>query len=604
MASTDESPSVNVPIVSIIGEHRFVAYHPRESLSLRSPRKASYVTIISVPKVVSEAWLANILKAYRADDVFHDQFLRGLVLVSTTPSIIITDEAHSLLRIYGNEWIEIWNSYSTERLPAEGPYWTNRTQLFQIFRLYDDAQGAFVSGIVPKDEIVYQEIRLGAAYPGKLAIAVPSRFHSTEIDRKPLAGWRIGVKDIFEINGIHTSLCNWAYWSSHPSATATAGCIRRLLEAGASIVGTTKLASFAATEEPLECIDFQAPWNPRADGHQSPAGSSSGSGVAIASYPWLDIAIGSDTSGSGRRPGHWNGCFAMRSSHGVLPVDGYIPSFRRFDVPTFFGRDLEICGQFAEHWYCHELPHSPPLPPAIIYPTDYMALIHNKEQLRLIDGFVTDLEQSLGVKHEEVSFNEVWGRAPPLEAHGQSLQDYMRDACRDSFFYDDYHSFDQFRNDYWDRYAKLPYISPPVRRQWELSSTISLQARNEAIDRLELYREWFSKTILRPDTHRTLIIIPIENMSPRYRDEAVSNFVPVGVPMLFLSPILKAPELTIPIGETEYNSKVSGRIEKLPVGISVMAPPGLDRELFTCALKCLKDSGRPSCVHNGKNMFE
>lgn len=55
------------------------------------------------------------------------------------------------------------------------------------------------------------------------------------------------------------------------------------------------MASFAATEEPVECVDFQAPWNPRADGYQSPAGSSSGSGAAIASYDWLDIAIGSDS---------------------------------------------------------------------------------------------------------------------------------------------------------------------------------------------------------------------------------------------------------------------------------------------------------------------
>jgi hypothetical protein len=30
-------------------------------------------------------------------------------------------------------------------------------------------------------------------------------------------------------------------------------------------------------------------------------------------------------SGSGRR---WNGCIAMRPTHGVLPYEGYIPSFR------------------------------------------------------------------------------------------------------------------------------------------------------------------------------------------------------------------------------------------------------------------------------------
>jgi len=81
----------------------------------------------------------------------------------------------------------------------------------------------------------------------------------------------------------------------YPPATKSAGCIKLLTQAGANIVGITKLASFAATEEPLECIDFQAPWNPRADGYQSPAGSSSGSGAAIAAYLWLDIAIGSDS---------------------------------------------------------------------------------------------------------------------------------------------------------------------------------------------------------------------------------------------------------------------------------------------------------------------
>lgn len=173
-----------------------------------------------------------------------------------------------------------------------------------------------------------------------------SRLRDKTTTAVPLAGWRVAVKEIFQIEGIRTSLCNRAYYELYPPATKTAACIEVLRHLGASIVGTTKLASFAATEEPIECVDFQAPWNPRADGYQSPAGSSSGSGAAIASYPWLDIAIGSDSkssqansqwhlssdessaSGSGRRPGHWNGCYAMRPTHGILPVDGYIPSFR------------------------------------------------------------------------------------------------------------------------------------------------------------------------------------------------------------------------------------------------------------------------------------
>lgn len=128
-----------------------------------------------------------------------------------------------------------------------------------------------------------------------MAIAVPSRIRSQPSSDHPLSGLRIAVKDIFQIQGIRISASNLAYYELYPPASKTATSIDLLYQAGAMILGTTKLASFAATEEPLECVDFQAPWNPRGDGYQSPAGSSSGSGAAIAAYPWLDISIGSDS---------------------------------------------------------------------------------------------------------------------------------------------------------------------------------------------------------------------------------------------------------------------------------------------------------------------
>ena len=138
-------------------------------------------------------------------------------------------------------------------------------------------------------------MHIGGSYDDSLAIAVPSRVRGIVTSSTPLAGLRIAVKDIFAVRGVRTSVCNRAYYKLYPPARETAGCVELLTAAGADLIGKTKLASFAATEEPLDCIDFQAPWNPRADGYQSPAGSSSGSGAAIASYPWLDIAIGSDS---------------------------------------------------------------------------------------------------------------------------------------------------------------------------------------------------------------------------------------------------------------------------------------------------------------------
>ena len=131
--------------------------------------------------------------------------------------------------------------------------------------------------------------------PSHDMIAVPSRVSSVSANAESLEGMRIAVKDNFHLKGVRTSLCNQAYLDTYPARTETAKCITKLVKLGGHVIGTTKLAAFAATEEPLECIDFQAPWNPRADGHQSPAGSSSGSGVAVAAYEWVDVAIGSDS---------------------------------------------------------------------------------------------------------------------------------------------------------------------------------------------------------------------------------------------------------------------------------------------------------------------
>ena len=111
-----------------------------------------------------------------------------------------------------------------------------------------------------------------------------------------------------------------------------------------------------------------------------------------------------------------------------------------------------------------------------------MSLITNKDQLKIIQDFTHDLENSLGVKHQKLSFNDLWDADPPAEAEGETLQQWMKDvsldvnfkstptdtkyACRDSFFHDDYHNFDQFRKDYEEKFSATPYVSPPVRWQW------------------------------------------------------------------------------------------------------------------------------------------
>lgn len=50
------------------------------------------------------------------------------------------------------------------------------------------------------------------------------------------------------------------------------------------------------------------------------------------------------------------------------------------------------------------------------------------DQVAIIDEFVSDLETSLGVKQVKVSFKDLWDEAPPSEAEGLGLQEYIKDV--------------------------------------------------------------------------------------------------------------------------------------------------------------------------------
>lgn len=129
-------------------------------------------------------------------------------------------------------------------------------------------------------------------------VIVPSRCYYKPSDSRPLDGARICVKDNMNIAGHKTSLCNRAWEALYPTATRTAACAQILLDAGAIIVGETKLEVMVMDEEPLEAVEFTATFNPRGDGYQVPSGSSHGSAAGISSYDWLDFSLGSDSSSS------------------------------------------------------------------------------------------------------------------------------------------------------------------------------------------------------------------------------------------------------------------------------------------------------------------
>ena len=152
----------------------------------------------------------------------------------------------------------------------------------------------------------------------------------------PLAGLVAAVKDNIDVAGMPTTAGapSFAY---QPAEDATA--VTRLRAAGAGILGKTNLDQFATglvgTRSPHGAV--RNAWDPA----RISGGSSSGSGVAVA-LGLVDLALGTDTAGSGRVPAALNGLIGVKPTRGVIPATGVVPACRSLDCVTVFARSLDL----------------------------------------------------------------------------------------------------------------------------------------------------------------------------------------------------------------------------------------------------------------------
>jgi allophanate hydrolase len=155
-------------------------------------------------------------------------------------------------------------------------------------------------------------------------------------ERLPLAGLVAAVKDNIDVAGLPTTAGAPSY-AYAPSRDAT--CVARLRAAGAVVLGKTNLDQFATglvgTRSPYGAV--RAAWDPgRISG-----GSSSGSAVAVA-LGLVDLALGTDTAGSGRVPAALNGIVGVKPTRGLIPCTGVVPACRSLDCVAVFARSLGL----------------------------------------------------------------------------------------------------------------------------------------------------------------------------------------------------------------------------------------------------------------------
>lgn len=153
---------------------------------------------------------------------------------------------------------------------------------------------------------------------------------------RALWGVPFAVKDNIDVAGLPTTAACPGY-ASVPQTDAPA--VRRLLDAGAVLVGKTNLDQFATG-----LVGVRSPFGvPRNvfDAARVPGGSSSGSACVVAAGI-VPFALGSDTAGSGRVPAMFANIVGLKPTLGSISARGMVPACRSIDTISVFAASVDV----------------------------------------------------------------------------------------------------------------------------------------------------------------------------------------------------------------------------------------------------------------------
>lgn len=140
------------------------------------------------------------------------------------------------------------------------------------------------------------------------------------VDRGPLQGIPVAVKDLFFTKGVQTTAGSKIYADFVPDHDAAV--VEKLRAAGAVITGKLGMheLAFGITNNNAHYGPVRNPW----DTNRIPGGSSGGSGAAVAAG-LVFAAMGSDTGGSIRIPASYCGTAGLKPTYGLVSRFGSFP---------------------------------------------------------------------------------------------------------------------------------------------------------------------------------------------------------------------------------------------------------------------------------------
>ncbi|MEM9012735.1 MAG: amidase family protein [Pseudomonadota bacterium] len=154
--------------------------------------------------------------------------------------------------------------------------------------------------------------------------------------RGPLDGVPISWKDLFDSAGTATEAGSRLLAGRVPQGDAVV--LANATRAGLVCLGKTHMSELAFSGLGINPMAATSP-NVHEAG-RAPGGSSSGAAASVA-FGLAAAGIGSDTGGSVRIPSAWNGLVGLKTTPGLLSLNGVVPLAPQFDTVGPLCRSVE-----------------------------------------------------------------------------------------------------------------------------------------------------------------------------------------------------------------------------------------------------------------------
>ncbi|MBX2853700.1 MAG: amidase [Rhodobacteraceae bacterium] len=151
-----------------------------------------------------------------------------------------------------------------------------------------------------------------------------------------LDGAPISWKDLFAVAGVPNEAGSKLCAGTTPADDAPV--VARAARAGLPCLGKTHLSELAFSGLGYNPMTATAP--NIFDASRVPGGSSSGAAASV-THDAAPAAIGSDTGGSVRIPSAWNGLVGLKTTHGLIPLEGVTPLSPSLDTVGPLTRTVE-----------------------------------------------------------------------------------------------------------------------------------------------------------------------------------------------------------------------------------------------------------------------